>query len=99
MVVDDGQQLVLPTSQPLFSGIGLALWAMAVTTRIEGDGLVTALIALVTVPAQGSGTAADNSTEHFDLWPGQCPPVPLPELAPCHANDVGHLKGWPPHEG
>src|SRR5215471_15373241 len=33
--------------------------------------------------------------EHFDLWPCQCPPVPLPELAACHADDVGHLKGWP----
>src|SRR5215471_1905397 len=35
VVVNDGQQLLLPTSQPLLSGIGLALRAMAVTTTIE----------------------------------------------------------------
>jgi hypothetical protein len=38
---------------------------------VERDDLVTATIALVTMPAQGSGAAADNSIENFDLWPGQ----------------------------
>ena len=51
MMVDDGQQLLLPTAEPLLSCIGLALWAMAVTTAVERDGLVTATIALVTMPA------------------------------------------------
>jgi hypothetical protein len=44
---------------------------MAVTTTVERDGLVTAAIALVTVPAKGSGAAADDGIENFDLWPGQ----------------------------
>jgi hypothetical protein len=44
---------------------------MAVTTTVELDGLVTAAIALVAMPAQGSGAAADNSIENFGLWPGQ----------------------------
>ena len=98
MIVHSRQQLLLPTAEPLLSRIGLAFWAMAVTTTVERDGLVTAAIALVTMPAQGSGAAADNGIENFDLWPGQCSPVPLPELGSCHANDVSHLKGWPAHD-
>jgi hypothetical protein len=44
---------------------------MAVTTTVEQDGLVTATIALVTMPAQGRGTAANDGIENFDLWPSQ----------------------------
>src|SRR5262245_63335713 len=71
---------------------------MAVTARVERDGLVTAMIALVTMPAQGSGAAADNGIENFDLWPRQCSPIPLLEPGSCRANDVGHLEGWPRHD-
>src|SRR5262245_29823808 len=71
---------------------------MAVTARVERDGLVTATIALVTMSAQSSGTTADNRIEHFDLWPRQCSPIPLLELRSCRANNVGHLKGWPRHD-
>jgi hypothetical protein len=71
MVVDNRQQLLLPSLKPLLSCISLALWAMAVTTRVERDGLVTAMIALVTMPAQSSGAAANDGIENFDLWPGQ----------------------------
>jgi hypothetical protein len=35
------------------------------------DGLVTAMIALVTMPAQSSGAAANDGIENFNLWPGQ----------------------------
>ena len=61
--------------------------------------LISAMIALVTMPAQGGGAAANNGIENFDLWPSQCPPIPFPELASCCANDVGHLEGWPGHRG
>ena len=71
MVVDNRQQLLLPSAKPLLSCIGLALGAMAVTTRVERDGLVTAMIALVTMPAQSSGAAANDGIENFDLWPSQ----------------------------
>ena len=69
MIVDRRQQLLLPTAEPLLSRIGLAFGAMAVTTTIERDGLVTAAIALVTMAAKGGSPAADNGIEHFDLWP------------------------------
>ena len=98
MVVDRRQQLLLATAEPLLSCIGLALWAMAVTTRVERDGLVTAMIALITMPAQSGGAAADNGIENLDLWPSQGSPIPLPEPRTCRANDVGHLEGWPSHD-
>ena len=98
MLVDRRQQFLLAPAEPLLSCIGLTFWAMAVTTTVERDGLVTATIALVAMPAQGSGPAADNGIENFDLWPGQCSPIPLLELGSCRANDVGHLEGWPRHD-
>src|SRR5215510_6202838 len=98
MIVDHGQQLLLPATKPLLSCIGLALWAMAVTTTVERDGLVTAAITLIAMPAQDSSAAADDSIENFVLWPSQCSPIPLPELRSCYTNDVGHLKRWPSHD-
>jgi hypothetical protein len=51
MIVDNRQQLLLPPTKPSLSCTSLAFWAMAVTTTVERDGLVTATIELVPMPA------------------------------------------------
>jgi hypothetical protein len=46
--------------QPLSGGQGLALGTMAMTTGVVGDGVVTAVVALSHVAAQGGGATACN---------------------------------------
>ena len=100
MIVDHRQQLLLPAAKPLLSCIGLALWAVAVTTRVE---------------TEMSGNRSDRIWSRWPpraavrqrtmalrtLICGQVndSPIPLSELRSCRANDVGHLKGWPRHDG
>ena len=57
------------------------------------------MIASVAMAAKSLSAATDNGVEDLDLWPGQGLPVPLSEVAACPANHVGHLKGWPRHDG
>ena len=99
VIVVNRQQFLLARAQPLFPGIGLALWAVAIPTGVVGDGLIAAADTLVTMPAQSSCPAADDGVEDLDLGPGQGLSITFPELASCQADDISHLPGWPCHDG
>ena len=56
-----------------------------------------ALGALVAMAAQGSGAAARNGVQHFDMRPVQPAPAPFEEAGAAGANNVSHLEGWLVH--
>jgi len=72
---------------------------VAVTARVKAEVLITAVIASVAMATQSGSAATDNGIEDLNLWPCQNLPVPLSEVVACRANDVGHLEGWPFHDG
>jgi hypothetical protein len=61
---------LLPAAKPLLSRIGLALWAMAVSTRVKAEVLISAVIASVAMATKSRSAATHNGIENFDLWPG-----------------------------
>ncbi len=65
------QQFRVAGSEPLVTSIGLALWAVAVTTRVVGDGLLTAARALIQMAAERGRAAALDSPQHAKMLPGQ----------------------------
>ena len=64
---------------------------------VIGDGLMPALGALVAMAAQGSGAAARDGVQHFDMRPVQPAPAPFEEAGAAGANNVSHLEGWLVH--
>jgi hypothetical protein len=86
-----GEQFLGTRSQPLVASIGLTFWAMPISARVERDGAIAALRALVQMPTQRCGAAAGNRTEHFVMLPGKPPWLVLEEAVALRANDIGHL--------
>jgi hypothetical protein len=99
VIVADRQQFLLSGTQPLLPSVGLALWTVAIPTRVVGDGLIAATDTLITMAAQSRCPAADDGIEDLDLSPGQGLPIAFPEPASCQANHIGHLPEGPYHEG
>ena len=65
MDVARGQQFLFPRLNPAVAGIGLALGAMPIPARVEGDDLSAAAGALIYVSAQRGSPATQNGTQHF----------------------------------
>ena len=66
---------------------------------VVGDGLITALSALIAMSTQRRCAAAGDSVEHFELRPSQRCAIAFDESGSCPVNDVSHLPGWPFHAG
>src|SRR4051794_33312780 len=77
--------------------VGLALSAMAVSTRVIRDGLLAAAGALIQMAAERGRAAALDRPQHTKMLPGQSGPVLLDEVVARCSNDVGHLEGWRVH--
>jgi len=98
VVVIHGQQLLLPSGQPLVPSVCLALRAMTIPARIIREALMTAAIALVSVSTQCRGAASFDRVEHLYLWPGEALPKAKHETPARLADDISHLPGWPLHD-
>jgi hypothetical protein len=66
-VLDLGEQFGLAVFKPLGAGKRLAPGTMAITTRVEGDALMAAGIALFDVATECSGAAQFDRTHHAPL--------------------------------
>ena len=55
--------------------------------------------ALVAMAAERCRAAAFDGSKHLELCPGQRLVIAFVESAACPADDVGHLPGWPSHDG
>jgi hypothetical protein len=65
--VRNGQQLRLPFGEPLGASGGLALGAVAITTRVEYFEAMSAPVALIEMTTQDHGPAVTNISKRFPL--------------------------------
>ena len=94
----DRQQFPPALLQPLSGGQGLALGTMAMTTGGVGDGLVTAVVALLHVAAQGGGAPACNGAHGAVLLGRQRGAVRVPVRGPILAADLGDFQSGCSHQ-
>src|ERR1039458_3274149 len=95
--IGGGQKVLAARCEPAVARVGLALWAMPVATRVEGDGALSATRAFIYVPAERGGSAAQDSGEHLLMQPGEPFPAALKERFSRGADHIGHLHGRSRH--
>jgi hypothetical protein len=91
------EQFSSTRSNPAFPSSDLTLRAVAIATRIEGDGLMSAAGALVEMAAECGGPTPRNGQQHFDVLPTEPVAVSFYESIPGSADDIGHLQRWSVH--
>ena len=62
--------------------------------RVVGDGLISAPLASVAMPAEGSGAAALNGPKGFELLKAKARPIPIQEAITMRTQNVGTPRGW-----
>jgi len=97
MEIAGSQEFALAGRQPALAGLRLTLGAVPISTRVVGDGLISATLASVAMPAEGSGAAALNGPKGFELLKVKARPIPIQEAITMRAQNVGHLEGGPSH--
>jgi hypothetical protein len=85
----DLQELGLAGGNPLFPGWALALWAVAVPTRVVRVLFAAAPIALVHVATEDGGAAVDDVPHDFPLQWGDGEALGIAESVA--TKDVGHV--------
>src|SRR5215469_1793302 len=79
------EEFAFPGRQPTLTRLCLTLGAMAIATRVVGDGLITATRASIAMPAQGGSAAALNGTKGFELLKVKARSIPIQEAIALHA--------------
>jgi hypothetical protein len=95
--VGDIQQFFFTIGEPLVTSVGVALSAMAVTTRVIRDGLLPAARALIQMAAERRRAAMFDGSQHAKMLSGQSGSILLDKIPTRCSNDVGHLEGWRVH--
>ena len=95
--VGNWQEFLLTLREPPVTRVGLALSAMAVSTRVVRDGLLAAAGALIQMAAERGRAAALDCAQHAQMLPGQSGSVLLNKTVARCSHDVGHLEGWRVH--
>ena len=65
--IRNGQQIRLPIGEPLGAGRGLALWATAITARVEYFDAMSAPVALIEMTTQDRSPAVADISKGFPL--------------------------------
>jgi hypothetical protein len=91
------EQIALTRVEPALPGLRLALRAVSVPTRVIGDGLVSAGVTPIEMPAEAGGATARDRPEDWSLLRTQ-PRMLLEERVALRAEDIGHLHGRPAHD-
>ena len=97
MDVAGGQQFPFPRLEPAQAGVALTLGAVPVAARVVRDGGMSAVRALIAMPAQRGGAAARDGQQHLFVLAVDPLATALNEGLSCTANDVGHLQRRPAH--
>ena len=98
MEVRHAQKFFFACFHPTLASLCLALWTVAVSAGIIGDGLVTAFRTGIDVAAQCCRAATSDGTEHRQLLKAQ-PWILFNEAITLCADYIGHLNGGPCHSG
>jgi hypothetical protein len=91
------EQLALTRVKPALPGLRLALRAVAIATRVIGDGLMPAGGTPIEMASERGGATARNGAEHGSLLHAQ-PRMLLEEGVDLRVKDIGHLHGRPAHD-
>src|SRR5258708_27343429 len=83
--------------QPTFPSTCLTLRAMPISTRVVGDGAMSAASTFIEMPAERGGTTPGNSQEHFDVLPGDPLTASFDECVSRGADQIGPLARRPVH--
>src|SRR2546430_245213 len=92
------EQLTFARVEPALPGLRLALRAVAVPTRVVGDGLMPAGVTPVEMATEGRRATARDRAEHRSLLDAQ-PWMLLEEGVTLRVEDIGHLHRRPAHPG
>lgn len=95
----DRQQMFGLTVEPLGPGQGLAFGTMAVATGVVGDAVMTAVEAMLDMPAQGGGAAGSQVTQRLVLRAGQPTAMLGPKGFAVLPKDIRHLHRRPRGSG
>src|SRR5713101_3653092 len=63
------EQLLATCCEPAVASPGLTLWAVPVSTRVVGDGAMSAASAFIEVAAERGGATPPTGQQHFDVLP------------------------------
>src|SRR5580693_4619306 len=83
--------------EPTFASACLTLRAVPVSTRVVGDGAMSAACALIEMSAEHGRATPRNGQQHFDMLPGDPLTASFDEGVSRSADQIGHLEGWPVH--
>jgi hypothetical protein len=91
-ILDLGQQFSLPVFEPLRAGERLALGTMAIATRVVGDPLMAARVALLDMTAERGGATQLDGAHRAPLGTTECVGMGLPILRAAAAEDVRYFE-------
>ncbi len=97
--VGGGQEFLLARLEPAVAGLGLTLGTVPISARVVGDGAIPAAGTLIAVPAERGGAATLDGRQDLAVLGGQLGAAAFDESLPRHADEIGHLQGWPVHLG
>src|SRR5712664_1883860 len=83
--------------EPTFASARLTLRAVPISTRVVGDGAMSAASALIEMSAEHGSATPRNGQQHFDMLPGDPLTASFDECVSRSADEIGHLEGWPVH--
>ena len=83
--------------KPTFASARLTLRAVPISTRVVGDGAMSAARALIEMSAEHGRATPRDGQQHFDMLPGDPLTASFDECVSRSADQIGHLEGWPVH--
>ena len=89
--------LAASSNDPALASLRLTLGAVAIATRVVGDGLIPAALTGIAMPAEGSGAAALNRSQGLELLEIQARSIAVEKTLALGAEDVSHLHRRPSH--
>jgi hypothetical protein len=92
-----GEQFTMSRRQPAVARLALTLWAVPVAARVERDGTMAAICALIQMATHGGRAAAPDGTQYLQVQPGKPGGRPIQESVAGCAYQIGQLQQWPFH--
>ena len=97
MEILDGQEFRFAGFHPVSGGIGLTFGAMSVAARVVGDLAMSALVALLDMPAQSRGPAGGDILQDAALLVRCDVTITTKEFVAVLSKDIGHFELGPSH--
>ncbi len=93
------QEFLSARLQPAVAGLSLTLGAVPISARVVRDGAISTAGTLIAMPAERGGATTLDGRQDLAVLGGQLGAAAFDESLPRHADEIGHLQGWPVHLG